>query len=123
MAKEGKSRSAAVSRKAGGPASDSKRKTRAKKDPNAPKKPLSGFIIFSNENRQRIKEENPSAEFRDMGRLLGAAWKELSDAEKEVYNKKKEEDKKRYEREVAAYQKSGGAAAASEEEEEDEGSE
>ncbi|KAJ3008305.1 hypothetical protein HKX48_008657, partial [Thoreauomyces humboldtii] len=34
-----------------------------KKDPNAPKKALSGFMIFSQENRARIKEENPDATF------------------------------------------------------------
>ena len=38
-------------------------KTKAKKDPNAPKKPLSAFMFFSQENRQKVKDENPDATF------------------------------------------------------------
>ncbi|KAJ3301687.1 Non-histone chromosomal protein 6 [Kappamyces sp. JEL0829] len=40
-----------------------KKAARAKKDPNAPKKGLSAFMIFSQENRNKIKEENPEATF------------------------------------------------------------
>jgi hypothetical protein len=39
------------------------RKPRKKKDPNAPKKALSGFMFFSNANRERIKTENPGIPF------------------------------------------------------------
>ena len=39
------------------------KKPRAKKDPNAPKKALSAFMIFSSENRSKVKEENPDAGF------------------------------------------------------------
>jgi hypothetical protein len=47
------------------PAGDGKkaRKPRKKKDPNAPKKALSGFMFFSNANRERIKAENPGIPF------------------------------------------------------------
>jgi hypothetical protein len=48
-----------------GPAGEGKkaRKPRKKKDPNAPKKALSGFMFFSNSNRERIKTENPGIPF------------------------------------------------------------
>ena len=39
------------------------KKKRTKKDPNAPKKALSAFMIFSQENRSKIKEANPDASF------------------------------------------------------------
>jgi hypothetical protein len=39
------------------------KKGRAKKDPSAPKKPLSAFMFFSSKNRNRIKEENPGVSF------------------------------------------------------------
>ncbi|KAJ3260980.1 Non-histone chromosomal protein 6 [Boothiomyces macroporosus] len=61
-----------------------KKGTKAKKDPDAPKKPLSAFMIYSKENRQRIKEENPSATFGEMGKLIGNAWKELGEDDKAV---------------------------------------
>jgi hypothetical protein len=43
------------------------------------------FIAFCKAKRDYIKEANPTAELGDMGRLLSAAWKELSDSEKELY--------------------------------------
>jgi hypothetical protein len=39
----------------------------AKKDPNAPKRALSAFMLFSQDKRQKVKEENPDASF---GKLL-----------------------------------------------------
>ena len=57
---------------------------RAKKDPNAPKRALSAYMFFSQDWRERIKTENPDAGFGEVGKLLGAKWKELDDAEKKV---------------------------------------
>jgi hypothetical protein len=57
---------------------------KTKKDPNAPKKGLSAYMIFSQENRQKVKDENPKATFGEMGKLLGAKWKETSEKDKEV---------------------------------------
>ncbi|KAI8818951.1 putative nonhistone protein 6 [Fimicolochytrium jonesii] len=93
------------------------RKTKAKKDPNAPKKPLSAFMIFSQENRPRIKEENPDATFGDLGKLLGAAWKEINPKDKALYEKKQEKAKQQYEVAIAEYNnggKSGGVGSDSE---------
>ena len=41
-------------------------KKKKKKDPNAPKKALSAYMIFMSENRERIKEANPSAAFGEI---------------------------------------------------------
>ena len=38
-------------------------KTRAKKDPKAPKRALSAYMFFSQDWRERIKAENPDAGF------------------------------------------------------------
>jgi len=43
-----------------------KKKKKKKKDPNAPKRGLSSFLLYSNANRSRIKEENPEAKFGDI---------------------------------------------------------
>ena len=43
-----------------------KKKKKGKKDPNAPKKPLSSYMIYTSTNRARVKEENPSASFGDI---------------------------------------------------------
>lgn len=74
-----------------------------KKDPNAPKKGMSAFMIFSNEQRNKIKVANPEATFGEIGRKVGEAWKALNDKQKQGYVKKSEEDKKRYESEMETY--------------------
>ena len=78
-------------------------KTKKVKDPNAPKKGMSAFMMFSNEQRNKIKADNPEATFGEIGRKVGEAWKALNDKQKAVYTKKAEEDKKRYDSEFQTY--------------------
>jgi len=52
-----------------------------------PKKPLSGFMLFSKENRAKVKEENPDITFGGIGKKLGEMWRALSDKEKAKYKK------------------------------------
>lgn len=78
-------------------------KSKKSKDPNAPKKGMSAFMIFSNEYRNKVKSENPECSFGEVGKKVGEAWKALSDEQKQVYVKKAEEDKKRYESELQTY--------------------
>jgi hypothetical protein len=78
-------------------------KKKAKKDPLAPKRGMSAFMLFSNEQRNKIKGENPEATFGEVGRKVGEAWKALNDKQKQVYVKKAEQDKKRYETELQKY--------------------
>jgi len=47
---------------------------------------LSAYMFFVQDYRERIKEENPDASFGEVGKLLGAKWKEMSDAEKKVHS-------------------------------------
>lgn len=76
---------------------------KAKKDPNAPKKCLSGFMHFSNDHRTKVKEANPEASFGEVGRLVGEAWKGLNEKAKAVYTKRAETDKDRYTKELETY--------------------
>lgn len=74
---------------------------KGKKDPAAPKRALSAYMFFSQDWRERVKAENPDASFGksfvftaqhvklicssgEVGKLLGAKWKELDDGEKKV---------------------------------------
>ncbi|TFK97827.1 HMG-box [Pterulicium gracile] len=77
---------------------------RAKKDPNAPKRALSAYMFFSQDWRERIKNENPDAGFGEVGKLLGAKWKELDEADKKPYVEQASRDKTRAETEKAAYE-------------------
>jgi len=49
------------------------------------KKPLTGFMLFSKEHREKVKEDNPEITFGQIGKKLGAMWRELSDDEKQAY--------------------------------------
>jgi hypothetical protein len=40
-----------------------KKKRKPKKDPNKPKRNMSAFFLYSNANRDRVKEENPGVAF------------------------------------------------------------
>lgn len=88
-------------RKAAEKAEKPARKT--KKDPNAPKRALSAYMFFSQDWRERIKTENPDAGFGEVGKLLGAKWKELDEDEKKPYIDQAAKDKERADEEKAAY--------------------
>ena len=59
-----------------------------------PKRAPSAYMNFCKAERDAVKAANPKASFGEIGKLLGAAWAKLSDAEK------------------AAYKEEGGAAGA-----------
>lgn len=72
-------------------------------DPNAPKRGLSAYMFFANEQRENVREENPGISFGQVGKLLGERWKALDDKQRGPYEAKAAADKKRYEDEKAAY--------------------
>ncbi|KAL9634760.1 MAG: hypothetical protein Q9164_003901 [Protoblastenia rupestris] len=85
-----------------------KSKTRAapekkKKDPNAPKRGLSAYMFFANENRDNVREENPGISFGQVGKVLGERWKALNEKQRTPYEAKAKADKERYESEKASY--------------------
>jgi hypothetical protein len=75
-----------------------------KKDPNAPKRGLSAYMFFANDQRDKVREDNPGIKFGEVGKLLGEQWKALTEKQRSPYEAKAAADKKRYEEEKAAYQ-------------------
>jgi len=47
------------------------KKVKKAKDPNAPKRSMSAFFFFSNENRQEIRDKNPGISMSEVGKKLG----------------------------------------------------
>lgn len=72
-------------------------------DPNAPKRGLSAYMFFANEQRENVREENPGVSFGQVGKILGERWKALSEKQRLPYEAKAAADKKRYEDEKQAY--------------------
>jgi hypothetical protein len=90
------------------PADGEKRKGK-KKDPNAPKRGLSAFFCFCNEERPKVRAKYPSYTVGDIAKELGKRWEVCTNRAK--FEEIAAQDKKRYERELAAYKSGGGAAA------------
>ena len=78
---------------------------RAKKDPNAPKRALSGYLFYTMKNRPAMKKRNPNAPVTVIIQKLAADWKKLSDTEKKPYAAMDAKDKQRYAKEKAAYER------------------
>lgn len=84
-----------------------RKRKRAKKDPNAPKRALSAFFFFSQLKRQSITAEHNDWKVGQVAQELGRMWKALTEEEKKVYEKMAIDDKARYEVEMRDY-KNGG---------------
>jgi len=82
-----------------------------KKDPNAPKKPLSGYMFFLSAKRKQIKEDTPDATFGEISKLVSKEFKALTDEQKEKWEGKAKEDKKRYAKDMETYTPPEGSEA------------
>ncbi|XP_025082233.1 high mobility group protein 20A-like isoform X2 [Pomacea canaliculata] len=81
-----------------------KKRRKGLRDSNAPKQPLSGYLRFLTERREKIRQENPNLSFTDISKQLGAEWSNLPQHDKQRYLAEAERDKERYTREMEAYQ-------------------
>ena len=46
---------------------------------------LNSLQLFCDQERTQLKEANPEAKFGELNALLAAKWKEVSDADKKVF--------------------------------------
>ena len=56
-----------------------KRKKKAKKDADAPKRPMSAYMLWLNEIREQIKQENPGISVTELSKVAGEKWKKIDD--------------------------------------------
>ncbi|KAJ9667999.1 Non-histone chromosomal protein 6 [Coniosporium apollinis] len=101
-----------TTRKAKAAKVDSGKKKKGESHFHRPPRGLSAYMFFANEQREKVREDNPGIKFGDVGKMLGEKWKALNDKQRAPYEAKAVADKKRYEEEKAAY-----SANADEEEE------
>lgn len=76
---------------------------RKKKDPNAPKRPLSTFFLFCHDERPNVKQLYPSYSIGEVAKELGERWNKVPPEVKLKYEQKAGKDKQRYEIEIANY--------------------
>ncbi|CAF2501818.1 unnamed protein product [Rotaria sp. Silwood2] len=86
--------------------------SKSTKDSNAPRKPLSAYMLFSADERPKLKASGLD-NFIEISKALGAAWKQADSKAKAHYEKEHEREKIRYENELKDYEKSGEPAPSS----------
>ena len=62
------------------------KKARKPKDPNAPKRPASSYLLFQNEVRQELKAKNPTLPNNELLGLIAKMWKDMPKSERDVCN-------------------------------------
>ena len=63
---------------------DGEKKPRKKKDPNAPKRPASSYLLFQNEVRAQLKTNNPNMPNNELLGTIAKLWSEMPKEKKEV---------------------------------------
>ena len=76
---------------------------RKKKDPNAPKRPLSAFFLFCQDERPAVKAIYPNYSVGEAAKELGERWNKVTADTKAKYEARVQQDKLRYEKDVANY--------------------
>ncbi|XP_041979257.1 FACT complex subunit Ssrp1 [Aricia agestis] len=87
-----------------------KRKEKSKKrekDANAPKRPATAFMLWLNENRRSILDENPGIKVTEVAKKGGELWRDLTD--KSEWEEKASKAKEEYNQAMKKYKDSGAA--------------
>ncbi|CAE6428987.1 unnamed protein product [Rhizoctonia solani] len=77
--------------------------TRKKKDPLAPKRPPSAYILYQNDVRKQMQDKHPNLTYPDVLGKISESWQTLEESKKKVYLDLVERDKLRYEDEKTRY--------------------
>ncbi|MCJ1464608.1 hypothetical protein MMC07_003221 [Pseudocyphellaria aurata] len=75
-----------------------------KPDPNAPQRPYSAYVLFSNNMREELRSEGLS--FTEMSRRVGERWQSLKPEEKEYWKQQAALPWESYKLELSEYQQS-----------------
>ncbi len=72
-----------------------RRRKKKMKDPNAPKRCMSAFFWFSQDERSKVRAANPDFAVGDIAKELGRRWSEAEGPIREKYEKLAAEDRAR----------------------------
>lgn len=64
------------------------------------KKPKNPYMVFCDEKRNNIKEDNPKITFGELSKMFSELWKNTNEEERKMYVEKSDEDKERYKLEI-----------------------
>lgn len=75
----------------------------AVKDPNKPKKALSGYMFFNGEVSLQVRKDNPKFTMGEVSKEVGERWQKITDEDKQKYQEMSDKDKTRHEEEMKNY--------------------
>lgn len=76
---------------------------KTERDPGAPKRNLSAYLLYQNAMREQFKAQNPDMSFGQLSKYTSAMYAQLSPEEKAAWQARAEADKARYKHELANY--------------------
>eukprot|EP00160_Parvularia_atlantis_P014634 Unigene3757_Nuclearia_a/m.11469 Unigene3757_Nuclearia_a/g.11469 ORF Unigene3757_Nuclearia_a/g.11469 Unigene3757_Nuclearia_a/m.11469 type:complete len:181 (+) Unigene3757_Nuclearia_a:101-643(+) len=79
------------------------------KDPNAPSRPRTAFLLFSEDERPKIKEEQPGLLLPDQTKILAQRWKDLPPRQKQFYEQQAHEAMDKYKTDMTSYRHQPGS--------------
>jgi len=74
-----------------------------KRDPRAPKRNMSAYLLYQNAMRETFKAQNPGMTFGQLAKYTSAMYAEMAQNEKDAWHARAEADKARYLNELATY--------------------
>eukprot|EP00551_Chaetoceros_affinis_P020182 CAMPEP_0203717114 /NCGR_PEP_ID=MMETSP0092-20131115/1697_1 /ASSEMBLY_ACC=CAM_ASM_001090 /TAXON_ID=426623 /ORGANISM="Chaetoceros affinis, Strain CCMP159" /LENGTH=437 /DNA_ID=CAMNT_0050595877 /DNA_START=52 /DNA_END=1365 /DNA_ORIENTATION=- len=69
---------------------------RAKKNPLAPKRPMSSFLFFSKERRKAIKDKHPNMKNTEISSILGEQWRNATEEERRPHIEMEQRERLKY---------------------------
>ncbi|XP_003801318.1 high mobility group protein B4 [Otolemur garnettii] len=84
---------------------DGKRKKRRKKDPQAPRRPPSSFLLFCKDHYAQLKRENPNWSVVQVAKASGKMWSLSTNAEKQPYEERAALLRAKYQEELQIYRR------------------
>ncbi|XP_077006504.1 high mobility group protein B4 [Tamandua tetradactyla] len=86
-----------------------KRKKRSKRDPQAPRRPPSSFILFCHDHYAQLKKDNPNWSVVQVAKASGKMWSAKTEVEKQPYEQKAAVLRAKYQEELETYHKQRNA--------------
>lgn len=85
-------------------------KKRKTKDPNAPKRPPTAYLLFQGAMRAKTREENPQMGVQEVMSHIASAWGTLSEKDKKPYVEAQDKARAQYSKDFAAWNEKSGEA-------------
>ena len=76
---------------------------RSRKDPSAPKRPMSAFLFYSQHKRKELKDLHPGLKNTDVSRLLGEHWNAAAEEERMPFIERERRERLVYNKDIAEW--------------------